>query len=1113
MADGLDTSTKKVTAISATATTSISTDSWYLLKQSRNGISPAYDAGEGSTIMRAASDDAVTAWGDDVIGSYGSDLAKYLLHFVSTSTTASTGTVYNLQFATGNYWASGSYGKSTEVTTTASSDEAGEWCVYAIGSSTEYIAINYYADGSMGCAVNNNGAGDIVNTYNSGEVTETTGNDAWQIFEVTLADMTDDDYEAIAQAERNAELLPLIREADALYESNNTWTYEATDSQTGETNGLITSVEQLSSPFTESKEGALANLLDGNASTFWHSAWEVDGVTTSVDEDYHYLQIELPETFYEEGGDLVAQIIRRSDATSDHITKGALKDATDIDDEVLTSDDVIAILDFPYTSAGETVEDHFYCPAGVKTLRLYNEETAGSAYGRGYFHLAGIQLYPATVSDDCPNALKEDVASTFAAAIKAASETYKAGTTTDDDIADLQTAIDDYTEGMLDLYTLHSCEADISHWTTTGNNGTHEQNTWSIEEDDSGMKTPFCQNYVYEGEDKSTTLTSATISHTQITGLKEGHYHVSLDVRIFAESGATITDGTYLKVNDEKEDIVADGTTGTYDSAAEVYGTYTVTAEVEDEGTLDISLVIPSDANYSWLAWKNLKVTGHSLPDLTAVEGTMNNDVASAQTSALEAYEAEATQDTYDAAVEAIEAAEASVAYYASIAEQLEALGLDEAGTKAWEESTSGSAYTACTLTNDDDITSDLATAVKAQTTPGSDMTYAMLNDGTWAVGVIDDTPQGDGPKTCPSLTTATETYNDSGAFTTGDILYKTLTGLQEGYYVVSFYAQLNACNGVTTLSGDEDTQAYANDETAEMTVGSTGAAGYSDDDLFTFKVKVTEDGTLKFGVSNVAAGGNWCYCQEVSLTYYGEVVGATLHLNKDDGKYYGTFSNAEAATCEYVDGLKAYYITAVTESEEEDNVADLTTVEIEDGVIPAETGCLLVYELEDESDQEVAELDDEPEAEAAAEDEITVYLNTASTEATYDSNLLTACLEGMTITEDNYSSVYVLNYVSEETVVGQDADENDVYGIGLAFYHMDTDNSVAAGTAYLSWTGSTSDVKIGRLVFGSSDTTGIETVAPAAEGADAIYDLAGRKVSKPQKGGIYISQGKKVLY
>ncbi len=1041
--------------------------------------------------MRAASDDAVTAWGDDVIGSHGSDLANYLLHFVSTSTTASTGTVYNLQFATGNYWASGSYGQGTEVKTTASSGEAGEWCVYAIGSSTEYIAINYYTNGSMGYAVNNNGAGDIVDTWNNGEVTETSGNDAWQIFEVTLAEMTDDDYDAIAQEERNAELLSLIREADALYESNNTWTKSG--------NGLITDSTKLSSPYTESTEGQhLGSLIDGNWKSYWHSDWSDGG----VDDDYHYFEVELTEDL--NGQDLIAYIQRRASG-SDQITKMGVKNGA-----TANEDEVIAILDYPYdssydnTNGGEELEDHFYLPSGVTKLRFYEEDKANSSTA-GCFHLAEFQLYPATVSDDCPNSLKEDVAEAFAAAIKTASETYSNAMTdeiadaiSDDDIAALQAAIDDYNEGMLDLYTLHSCEADISHWTTTGNNGSHEQNWWSVEgeSDSSGMLTPFCQNYVWEGNDASTTLSEATISHTQITGLKEGHYHVSLDVRLFASSGATITDGTYLKVNDEKEDIVDDGTTGSSGTASEVYGTYTVTVEVEDEGTLDISLVIPSTANYNWIAWKNLMVTGHSLPDLTAVEGTMNADVASAQTSALEAYEAEATQDTYDAAVEAIEAAEASVAYYASVAEQLEALDLDEAGTKAWEESTSGSGYTACTLVDGSDITADLVTAVKAQTTPGSDMTYAMLNDGTWVI------KQGNGVagSSHPSgMDEAQETYSDGTtdypAFTAGDIMYKEITGLREGYYTVTFYAQVNACNGITSLTGNEDTQVYANDETAKLTVGTTGSAGYSDSDLFTFEVLVT-DGTLKFGVTNVAAGGNWCYCQEVSLTYYGEVVGATLHLNEDDGKYYGTFSNAEAVTCEYVDGLKAYYITAVTESEEEDNVADLTTVEIEDGVIPASTGSLLVYDNDEESEDET----------------MTVYLNVTTSETTYSGNLLTACLEDKEITEDNYSSIYVLNYVSEETVVGKDADENDVYGIGLAFYHMDEGKSVAAGTAYLSWT-SDSNVKIGRLVFGSSDTTGIETVAPAAEGAGALYDLAGRKVSKPQKGGIYISQGKKVLY
>ncbi len=160
----------------------------------------------------------------------------------------------------------------------------------------------------------------------------------------------------------------------------------------------------------------------------------------------------------------------------------------------------------------------------------------------------------------------------------------------------------------------HECEADIDHWTTTGNNGSHEVNDWSTEgeSDGSGMVTPFCQNWVWSGDTgDNVTLTAATISHETLTGLTPGEYTVSMDIRIYSEKGNTITSGTTFNANNASEDIVSgsDHTDGTYNSETEVYGTYTLTCIVYDDGTLDISIVIPDGVSYNWIAWKNLSVT------------------------------------------------------------------------------------------------------------------------------------------------------------------------------------------------------------------------------------------------------------------------------------------------------------------------------------------------------------------------------------------------------------------------------------------------------------------------------------------------------------------------
>ena len=83
----------------------------------------------------------------------------------------------------------------------------------------------------------------------------------------------------------------------------------------------------------------------------------------------------------------------------------------------------------------------------------------------------------------------------------------------------------------------------------------------------------------------------------------------------------------------------------------------------------------------------------------------------------------------------------------------------------------------------------------------------------------------------------------------------------------------------------------------------------------------------------------------------------------------------------------------------------------------------------------------------------------------------------------------------------------------GLGFYLLN-DTRVPANKAYIPVNSVSKAANF--LGFGDSDITGIESAEAAADAAaqNAIhYDLQGRRVAAPQKGQLYIVNGKKVLY
>ncbi len=161
---------------------------------------------------------------------------------------------------------------------------------------------------------------------------------------------------------------------------------------------------------------------------------------------------------------------------------------------------------------------------------------------------------------------------------------------------------------------VHACTANESVWSTTATlaDSYHLRiDTWATQSDEK-MSVPFMEYYA----DGDAYLPDATINHHQLTGLTAGVYEVSMDIRIidFAKDGdsnAKIGAGTRFIANGVSEDILtgSDGTEDEYGEGGqdEVYGTYTLTCVVGEEGTLDISLDV-KDATYSWIMFKNLKV-------------------------------------------------------------------------------------------------------------------------------------------------------------------------------------------------------------------------------------------------------------------------------------------------------------------------------------------------------------------------------------------------------------------------------------------------------------------------------------------------------------------------
>lgn len=120
------------------------------------------------------------------------------------------------------------------------------------------------------------------------------------------------------------------------------------------------------------------------------------------------------------------------------------------------------------------------------------------------------------------------------------------------------------------------------------------------------------------------------------------------------------------------------------------------------------------------------------------------------------------------------------------------------------------------------------------------------------------------------------------------------------------------------------------------------------------------------------------------------------------------------------------------------------------------------------------------------------------------------------TVDAEKYVTVATGGYLNG-AIMPQEISEGYVMqdkGQGMMFYRVNVQDdeepfTIPSGKCWVS--AAAGDAKAIRIGFGD---TGIDTL-PSAESAekDAVYTLDGKRVRNPQKGNIYIKDGKKVLY
>lgn len=293
------------------------------------------------------------------------------------------------------------------------------------------------------------GAGKVNNLVSWSSEANTAS--AWY-FE-TLSEDSIAYYKAIGdQLILDQQLADLLALAQEKYDIGNAYTFNVNDTLVKSPEQFLSNAAELStdSVYTNPRGvwGTYADgsgysaLIDGNKATYFHSAWG-----GSIAEE-HYLDVDLKEDV---NGFVIAYSKRGSNDNNmpkayKIYTAKADADTSKIENWTLLRSMTNQPLnvDTVFTKGFEPSEACRY----VRFL-VTDSKNSGKLNGHVFFALGGFQVFKATKSETCFNALNAEIANALNDAIVAAGKV-KTGETTQEDIDKLQAAYDAYSEALPD---------------------------------------------------------------------------------------------------------------------------------------------------------------------------------------------------------------------------------------------------------------------------------------------------------------------------------------------------------------------------------------------------------------------------------------------------------------------------------------------------------------------------------------------------------------------------------------------------------------------------------------------------------------------------------------
>ncbi len=339
---------------------------WYAVYQARGNGGFWWDKG-AEVFYKSAGDNVIPEEITTI------DAAQYVVRFLSTGTEG----VYKVQFGTGTYMAQANH--NSAVPSVDNINNAADIRCYNIVTDDGTVNEGHWGFNFVGndIRIDNNGSGGTVAGWDSGTITTIGGNNDHKIYAISVVrEMTQEEIDSYNLNAKTAEILadvePKLESAKTLKDF--------------ELDGVpqITSVSQFSSPCTEPSEGSINALIDGDAGSFWHSAWSGGAVSGGT----HYLQVELTQSLEA----AAFTFTRRSDAANDHVTLWGVYGTND-SEAAKDACTLLATISTPFGSNNETLTSDAFRVGDYKYLRFYGEAMHPST--RGYFHMSEFQLYEA----------------------------------------------------------------------------------------------------------------------------------------------------------------------------------------------------------------------------------------------------------------------------------------------------------------------------------------------------------------------------------------------------------------------------------------------------------------------------------------------------------------------------------------------------------------------------------------------------------------------------------------------------------------------------------------------------------------------------------------------